>query len=367
MDRQEELGTFTGTQSSPDVPLPEELVNDVLTDIEPCADFAAGVLDSSDKFEQIREELSGQIHEVSSNGETYDSVSGVDGSYTAIEGAGMSIGLCSAVGAGEEFRYNKEVFPSPGSQDIGKACQGIGTMLEMKTVVESPADLVIYDGSFVSALVNLNQLLGRINQSEQPLWDVIDPIMKRLYSEENYPLKALRDTVIVGSPKRSSSTYFLEQHYPDYIDRFSDRSFFSMILEPDEYVSFSRTESGTNYGRESDYVRSEEGQKIEEFFDEVGFKTVFYRPQPWSRAYRLEIPRRFSTTEYEKIIRSFGAEVIDPSMLEPYPQWLADTLCKKIVEMTSVLREGIQNRLSEEGYDSEEVTSLLQGYRTEMN
>lgn len=367
VERQQQLPQYIDTDEVEDVPLPEELVTDILGDIEECADFAAGVLDSADEFEEIREELDGKINIANPSGLTYDSVGGVDGSYTAIEGAGMSIGLCSAVCAGKHFTYTKEVFPSPDSQDLGVACQGIGTMLEMKIAAESSEDLIIYDGSFVSALVNLNQLLGRINETRQTLWSVIDPIMERLYQDDNYPLRALRDTTIVGSPKQSSSTYFLDRHYPEYVNQFSDRAFFSLVLEPNEYITIDRKESGTNYGRGSDYVNEYDAKLVESFYDTTGFKVCFYKPEPWSRAYRLEIPRTHSETEYEKIIRSFGQEIVDPAMLEPYPQWLADTLCKKIVEMTDVMKEGIQNRLSDEGYDSEDVNALLRGYRTEIS
>lgn len=364
---QERLSRFGEYESTEDVPLPEEMISDVLSDIDDCADYAADVLDSLEDFEQIRNELSDQIKTIGA-GPTYDSIAGVDGSYTAIEGSGMSIGMCSAVRAGDEFGYQKEVFPTPDTQDITQACRGIGTMLEMKAVCDSTEDMVIFDGSFISALTNMNELLGRINESpHQALWDVIEPALDRHFLGSNYPLKALREKRVVASPKRSTSTYFLENHFPEYVDRFSDRSFFSMALKSGEYLHFNKVEEDVNFGRKSDYFYREDGEALEKFFENSGYIVGFYKPEPWSRAFRLEVPRTRNVEDnYKKIIRTFGEQIIDPSMLEPYQQWLADTLCKKIVEVSNLMKEGIQNKLSDEGYDSEQVNQLLRGYRTEV-
>lgn len=366
---QEELTEFVTSEDASNLPLPEELVIDVLEDIDQCADFAADVLDSSDEFEEIREELNQEIQQVDSDVGSFDTVGGVDGSYTAIEGAGMSIGMCSAVCVGENLGYNKEVFATPQSQQINLACQGIGTMLEFKTISESSEEMVIFDGSFISGLVNLNEFITQVKNTDEPLWEVLDPILEELFAKENYVLSAIRDRIVVASPKRSSSTYFLENHYPEYTDQFSDRSFFTLVLQAGDYILVDRSDdqTSTNYARGSNYVKDKEARKVEKFYDETGFINVYYKPKPWSRAYRLELPKTDNMSQNtEKIIQSFGEQIIDPSVVEPYPQWLADTMCKKIVELSDVFREGIQNRLASEGYDSEEVNSLLQGYRTEV-
>ena len=352
-----------------DVPLPEALVSDVLGEMDRCADFAGDVLDASENFkDDVREDLADRITDLDNEGPAYDSVTGVDGSYTSIDGTGVTIGICSAVGAGEEFQYNKEVFPSPASQDLTIALKGISTILEMKTAGEANEEMVIYDGSFITTLVSLNQLLQRREQQpNQGLWEAIDSLLVEYFRDSRYFLNALKDTVIIGSPKRSPSTRFLNDNYPEYVDRFSDRAFFSRILEEGEYILTQRTEGGTNYARESFYINDETSREVEDFYDEQGFVVCFYKPKPWSRAYRLEIPKSPETNNnYEKIMRTYGEQVIDPSMFEPYPQWLADVMCKKITNLSGMLKDGIQNKLSDEGYDTSEVNTLLQGYRTEM-
>lgn len=379
MVEQQNITDFTGTDGMEDIPLPESLVSDVLQQTDNCADFAADMLDSIDEFEEIRENLirDGTIKKVNPETNSYDSICGVDGSYDVIEGSGVSIGLCSAVRVGSKLGHNVRVFPTPDSPNIGVACQGIGTMLEMKSVVESTEDLVIVDGSFVSVLVNLNQLLGKWSDSRENqdgMWEVIEDMVQDLYGRQNYLYDALTEQRVVASPKRSSSSYFLEQRdeYSEYSSRFSDRAFFSQVLNAGEYVSITRreidhSESGTNYARGATrIVDRDEAEKIEQFYDHRGFKILFYKPEPWSRAYRLEIPRSNQITDYEKALSTFGDEIVDPTLLEPYPQWLADTMCKKIIETSGAVKEGIQNRLASEGYDPEDVNALLRGHRTEL-
>jgi len=368
----QEQSTLTG-YSSPEeleeIPLPEELVSDVLGETDRCAEFAEKVLETSEGFrEEVRDDLADDIKELG-DGAIYEAISGVDGSYTILEGSGVSIGLCSAVSAGNEFTYSKEVFPAPPSQDITTACQGITTMLEMKSVTETSESMVIYDGSFISALVNLNQILGRRNQNpNQGLWKTVDPLLDKLFYHEKYFLNTLKNQVIVASPKQSPSTHYLKENYEEYVDQFSDRAFFSRVLDAGEYLVTKRRETGTNYGRDSAFMPEEEGREVESFFENQGFYICFFKPEPWTRAYRLEIPNSPKVQgRLEKILRSFASEIIDPSMLEPYPQWLADAMCKKIVEVSEALKDGVENKLSTEtDFDPSEVHALLQGYRTEQ-
>ena len=366
---QSTLTGYTTDEELEEIPLPEELVSDVLGETEQCAEFAQDVLDESEGFrEEVREDLGDRIQRVD-DGLTYETTAGVDGSYTVIEGSGVSIALNSAVIAGDEFQYSKEVFPAPASQDITTACQGLTTIQEMELVTQASSDMVIYDGSFISALVNLNQLLGRRNEEpNQGLWDQVDPLLDEYFYGENYFLDAMKEHIVIGAPKRSPSTHFLQEHYEEYVERFSDRAFFSMILEEGEYVLDHRYESGTNYGRDSPFVASDDTQAVENFFDREGFLICFYKPEPWTRAYRLEIPESPVTNDqHEQIMRTFGEEIIDPSLLEPYPQWLADAMCKKIVEVSEALKDGVENKIATEtDHDPGLVHSILQGYRTEM-
>lgn len=369
MPEQQDLGYFRQFEELEDIPLPEALVSDVLGEMDRCADFAGNVLESSEGFrDDVRNDLGEKIQHLEPDGPMYDSICGVDGSYTSIEGTGVTVGICSAVSAGEEFHYNKEVFPAPASQHMGIALQGITTMLEMKTAIESQEEMVIYDGSFVSALVNLNQILQRREtKPNQGLWDAVDPLLERYFQEKHYFLDALKKSVFIASPKHSPSANYLQNNYPEYVNRFSDRAFFSAVLEEGEYFLTQRTERGTNYARDSFYVDDSITREVEDMFDEQGFVVCFYKPYEWTRAYRMEIPKSPETVgNYESIMRTFGSEIVDPSMIEPYPQWLADAMAKKISELSEMMKDGIQNKLSSEGFEPEEVNSLLQGYRTEM-
>src|SRR5438046_2198530 len=141
--------------------LPEEIVRDVLGATGPCLAYVRTVLHKGKSIrEEARKRLTaeGKIRRIGSVQPFTEGpqVEGVDGSYHSVRTSALDLSLCAAVGAGPRIRHKLKVFSSPHSQLLTRACQGIMTLLEIHLIAGSKSPLVIYDGSFISALVRVN-------------------------------------------------------------------------------------------------------------------------------------------------------------------------------------------------------------------
>ncbi len=361
-ERGEEVGGF---------PLPEDIVRTVMGGAEVGARFARDILrDAARVAEDVRARLQkeGKLRRVGDVPPFCNpkEVEGVDGSWYLLRMASFDMVLCAAVAIGRDIDHEVRTIFAPHSQYLSVASQGITTMLELSLAAASKAPLVVHDGSFISSLTRVNaSLAARDFHSEDGLWASVDPVYGGLTEGGDWFSRILRSGRVIATPKYSTTSHFVELNLPELKSKFSDRSLFSLILRPGEFVQDTRTyaEYGTNLARESRF-RPPDADEVESFFDNEGFFEVFYRPHPWSAAYRIELPMSFDRAAVPSVLQTFKALLPDPSMLEPYPQWLSDALCKQIGVAGAALRDAMESILSKEGFDIRTVHAALGGYRT---
>ncbi len=352
--------------------LPEEIVRDVLGSSDQCLDYARTVLEKGRTVrDEARKKLAdeGKIGNVKGVRPFTDgkNVEGVDGSYHSVRTAALDLSLCAAVGAGPSIRHKLKVFSSPHSQLLTRACQGIMTLLEIHLIAGSKSPLVIYDGSFISALVRVNSALAA--ESTAPgdsLWTYVRPIYDELSGQQPSFYAALSSKKTVAIPKLSTSSNFVEQNFPALKAYFSDRTFFSIVLDPSEFVVNQRVpEPRYNLGEDSTY-RPPDADQVIRFYRDLGFMEVFFRPHAWSPAYKVEVPGDFPTDKIAELLATIAELLPDPGMLEPYPQFLADQLSRQIGVAGYALRDAVQGALYAEGADARAVHAALSGYRTSL-
>jgi len=349
--------------------LPDDIVAEVLGETENCTAFVRNFLSSGNREkEKARQKLlqEGKLKSIKGFTSQIDAseVEGVDGSYHIVNTAALDIAVCSAISVGKDICHKVKVFPSPHSQFLSRSCQGIMTMLELHIISESSAPLIVYDGSFISVLTRINSTLAaREEHSGDSLWAQVDRILEELASQKDCYSIVLKEKKIIACPKLSTSTYFLELHFPSLKGLFSDRSFFTAVLEPEEYVIEHRKLSPTNLARTSRF-RPPDAQEVEKFYENVGIIEIFFKPHIWSPAYKIEIPAAINSEQIPSILVTFKALFSDPSMLEPYPQFLADSICKQIGTGADALRDAVESTLCLEGFGAEAVHSALADHRT---
>jgi len=117
-------------------------------------------------------------------------------------------------------------------------------------------------------------------------------------------------------------------------DGVSDRQFLTEILQPGEYIKPRLLTEGTSgsFGIEKRRFKQSERDELDEFFKKK-LGVTFYKPHPWSRAYRIE-GHMDKLNDRQWLFSLFNAIDIHTShnrcVVEPWPQFMADYTAKTL-------------------------------------
>ncbi|MBW1976000.1 MAG: DNA double-strand break repair nuclease NurA [Deltaproteobacteria bacterium] len=95
---------------------------------------------------------------------------------------------------------------------------------------------------------------------------------------------------------------------------------------------------------------------------------IYYKPHDWIPALRIEVPKVVSTNKHRLaiVLQGIKHQCATPSMLEPYPLYLADRTVKALSRAIPTFRQVTTQRISEK-YKGNigEIFMAMHGYRTE--
>ncbi|MCQ3945052.1 MAG: hypothetical protein DPW11_04755 [bacterium] len=175
---------------------------------------------------------------------------------------------------------------------------------------------------------------------------------------------------VLANSKRAVSDTYVSRFLPELNNSIADRALFTVILQPDEYTKPNLLANGTT-GRvgiatyRSEDVplmwSNEDRNFIETFYSEEIY-VVYYRPFEWGPAYRLEMPTLL-TKKIDHILAGFKKALISPDIIEPYPQFLVDKLCKQMPIALQAVMEGTTNALRQE-FEPDLLRKFFGAYRT---
>lgn len=418
----------TSRRSSSNLPLPEDLANEILYgkthNLERSINFISSALSGRDKVKSyLRNELinQGLIKQLPQRTSRLTVVEGVDGSYKAHRTLAFQILAFGVVGyapshpnPNQKLRYFVMAIPTLMSDFPQTILKGITTLYEFAMAYTSNANLVIMDGSFITFLTSLNSFYAKISgypndPASAAVRDFVDPNSNNPYnvykftSSTHFLIDTLKSNItynpskyIVSIPKGSGTSSALEyilnnvitlsnpptignQSFKDYlITHYTDRMLFTVILGEDEYFYYYTNQKAltnnaheANLARTAGSLRPQDADEVEEFYDSKGsysttggFTFVFYRPHRWAPAYKIEIPGRVSQNTIEEILLRLKESVVDPSIAEHYEQYMADKLAKIVAKSTRAIIGASMANLSQT-LGPDIVRLLLSSYRTE--
>lgn len=97
-------------------------------------------------------------------------------------------------------------------------------------------------------------------------------------------------------------------------------------------------------------------------------QVFYYKPQSWLPALRIEMPVTVASNPHRlaTVVQGIRHQTATPSMMEPYPIYLADRTVKALARAMPSFRQVTTQRISE-GYagDIGEVFFAMHGYRSE--
>ena len=118
-----------------------------------------------------------------------------------------------------------------------------------------------------------------------------------------------------------------------------------------------------------DGVRSEAQLLAEGITSSIGNIQVFYlKPQEWLPALRVEVSASVATNTHRLscVVQGIRHQTATPSMLEPYPIYLADRTAKALARAIPAFRQVTTQHVAESyGGDIGEVFFAMHGYRSE--
>lgn len=311
---------------------------------------------------------------------------GVDGSYAIERLLVRDLVACAAVAVEglippsevrhwEQPHHKALVRLEPHHSDTATIIRTLMLGYELIEAVKAPHQVVMLDGTLTLPIIYFNQALSRVKEAsslsitEEFLNSIIGFL--EAYAEILSPPRT--DKHYVGLPKYSSRREL--GHFLGLNQATDDRSFLTLILKSGELVMprpIEQPEREWHLG--VDELPEPLRDKARDLANAIigSLKQVMvthYKPFPWLPALRIEIPQRVGNNYYRlgTVIQGIKHQCATPSMLEPYPLYLADRMVKALGRSIPSFRQVTTQRVAEELSDNiDEVYILMHGYRSEL-
>ena len=371
----------------------------VLQAIQRLSDFASSITSDRDTAKAVRDILVKHdlIRRFNTSAQVPWSVEGIDSSFTVYRTLSVQAIIIAAVAYrsenGATIRRIVNAIPSLLSDYSDDVASGLAALYELALARSSVSDMVILDGSFNSFAVNLGTFYYRLSNRRDP---VVKAVGEFVDQDSDNPLNVfsvagsktfVTDVILqksgpraVALPKASGAQGAI-QYMSDFLGvgtelseklfrMYTDRSLFTLVLEPGEYFAFHSARIP-----EREKLVSEGGPDwpwIEEIYDFLsdnnkftgtgGLTVVLYRPYSWAPAYKVEIPGRATRDYIEAVLARLSASIVDPGIKEHEEQYMADILAKEMLE--AVADAGAAVLLNADRIDNASTLQLLTFYRT---
>lgn len=374
---------------TPFADLPAALVEEVLGQT---AAVAEDLLGSFRKVREDRETLRRQLIEsgmvISESSLGYPpspTTCGTDGSY-AIErllttdlAAAAAVAVEGLTPPSEkrhwELPHHKTFMGAePHFEDTATVLRAVMLGEELRLATSAPHDLVMLDGTLTLPIIYFNQALNKAPDTRQlrcshvfleHCTDFLDAYRTILCSERS-------DKYYAALPKYSTRREIgTALGWPAGHD---DRGILTLLLNPAELTKPRTLEQPgqewhLNTGRLPGKLKSRADELAVEIVAALGRVRVFYyKPQDWLPALRVEVAESVASNKNQlaTVVQGLKHQCATPSMLEPYPIYLADRMVKALARAIPAFRQVTTQRISEhyEG-DIGEVFFAMHGYRSE--
>ncbi len=274
-----------------------------------------------------------------------------------------------------EPRHKVFVAAEPHREDTATILRAMMLGEELVLAARAPHELVMLDGTLALPVIYFNQALHKAHEakdlgcSQQFLARI--PEYLQAYCSI---LKSIRsDKQFAGIPKYSTRREIGEKlGWPAYQD---DRGILSLVLEAGEYTrpmpfAHPRTNDGSpTWHLYVAPLPAEVRALAEEALAALArVHVLYYKPHEGLPALRVELPYHVAANEQRLavVLQGIRHQSAVPSMLEPYPLYLADRMAKAFARALPAFRQvAVQQVASRAHMPIENVFVALHGYRSE--
>ena len=380
--------------SAPFAELPAALVDDVL---DQTCDVAGKLLTSFRQVGEDRESLrkhlvdSGLVIAESSLGyPPIPTTCATDGSY-AIErllttdlAAAAAVAVEGLTPPSEERhwempRHRSFVAAEPHTEDTATILRAVMLGEELCLITNAPHDLLMLDGTFTLPIIYFNQALNKAPGTDQLrcAQEFLDNCSTYIEAYLTILRSERSDKHFVALPKYSTRREIGREL--GWSENYDDRGMLTMLLDPGELTKPrplehpQDNEGNITWHLNTQRLPASVKQRATELADEVvsalgPLRVFYYKPQNWLPALRIEVSASIASNAHRlaTVVHGIKHQTATPSMLEPYPIYLADRTVKALARAIPAFRQVTTQQISEryEG-DIGEVFFAMHGYRSE--
>ena len=380
--------------AAPFADLPAALVDDVLDQTSAVArELLTSFRQVGEDRESLRKHLvdSGLVIAESSLGyPPIPTTCATDGSY-AIErllttdlAAAAAVAVEGLTPPSEERHWERPshrsfVAAEPHTEDTATILRAVMLGEELRLITNAPHDLLMLDGTFTLPIIYFNQALNKAPGTDQlrcarefldNCSTYIEAYLTILRSERS-------DKHFVALPKYSTRREIGREL--DWSENYDDRGMLTMLLNPGELTKPrplehpQDNEGNITWHLNTQRLPASVKRRATELADEVvsalgPLRVFYYKPQNWLPALRIEVSASIASNTHRlaTVVHGIKHQTATPSMLEPYPIYLADRTVKALARAIPAFRQVTTQQISEryEG-DIGEVFFAMHGYRSE--
>lgn len=372
------------SEETPFADLPAALVEDILdqatTTGELLIDRFRDLKKKRQEYRCILKDKDLIVHESSLGYPPLPTTCGTDGSY-AIERLLFADLTAAAAVAVEgltpptEKRHWEQphhlafVQVEPHHPDTSTVLRAVMLGKELILATSAPHDLVMLDQTLTLPIIYFNQALNQAPNC--PELSCSKEFMEHSLEYLNAYRSILRpqrsDKHYIGLPKYSSRREIGTIIQSD--DAYDDRGLLTFLLQAGELTRPLKLEPPEQPWHLPGNLQAQARSLAGDIIDALGEIFIFYyKPHEWLPALRIEAasvialnPQRLAV-----VVQGLKHQCAVPSILEPYPLYLADRTVKALARAVPTFRQVATQRLSE-GYggDIGEVFFAMHGYRSE--
>ena len=380
--------------SAPFADLPAALVDDVL------GQTSAVARELLTSFRQVREERetlrakltdSGFVMVESSLGHPpLPTTCAADGSY-AIERL-LTTDLAAAAAVAVEGltppseirhwelpRHKSFVAAEPHLPDTATVLRSVMLGEELRLITDAPHDLLMLDGTLTLPIIYFNQALNKAPDTDQLRCarEFIENCSLYLEAYLTILRSERSDKHFVALPKYSTRREIgRELGWPESYD---DRGMLTMLLNPGELTKPrllehpQDSEGNVTWHLNTQRLPATVKRQAADLADEIvsalhPLRVFYYKPQDWLPALRIEVSASVASNPHRlaTVVQGIKHQTATPSMLEPYPIYLADRTVKALARAIPAFRQVTTQQISEQ-YEGDigEVFFAMHGYRSE--
>jgi len=377
---------FEKSNEQPFGELPEALVEEMLNQ---CNNLGSNLSKSFQKLYECKTEMRNKLAEkkllkkdadlsfIPSNPTTC----AVDGSY-AIERLICTdlVGFAGVAVEGLTPPSEKKYWPNPHhlseiltishNDRTGLVARAIMMCMELELAGAAPHDVVLFDGSLTTPLISIDQGLNGLDDIPKKLATSLETKIGRALMSYLKILSSKRtDKIFAGVPKYTTRTEISKEILN--LQEYEDRGLLTFILEAGEFVGpvpIQKIQRPWHINLEPIQPHTHLDGIAKGIFSALNdLHIMYYRPYSHFPVLRIEVAQSIAINpnRLSILLEALRLQCSSPSIMEPYPLYLADRMVKHLGTALPAIRRTTTQQMATEWEDKMgNIYLAMHGYRT---